>query len=137
LLFGVRRPRYRSSAIRRHLAAGIAGRVAAAAVKAQNGAGRRAREDAMPRFMPGFVAAVCGVLLGGSAPASAEIDCTPYCDFVHYYGPLDFTYVRPGLFAYPRCGPSGDCSPYLVSSSRRYVGRITVRRIARPVRPRP
>jgi hypothetical protein len=90
----------------------------------------------MPRFMPGFVAAVCGVLLGGSAPASAEIDCTPYCDFVHYYGPHDFTYVRPGLFAYPRCGPSGDCSPYLVSS-RRYVGRITVRRIARPVRPRP
>jgi hypothetical protein len=119
------------------LAAAIAGRVAAAAVKAQNGAGRRAREDAMPRFMPGFVAAVCGVLLVGSAPASAEVDCTPYCDFVHYYGPHDFTYVRPGLFAYLRCGPSGDCSPYLVSSSRRYFGRITVRRIARPVRPRP
>jgi len=94
----------------------------------------------MPRLISGFLpvfaaAAVCGLL--GSSPAAAEIDCTPYCDFNHYYGPHDFTYVRPGLFLYPYCGPTGDCSPYLVSSSRRYLGRITVRRFARPARPRP
>jgi hypothetical protein len=97
------------------------------------------REDAMPRVssgvLPGFVAA--GLLLAGAGPAAAEVDCTPYCDFIHYYGPHDFTYVRPGLFLYPYCGPSGDCSPYLISSSRRYLGRVTVRRVARPARPRP
>ena len=88
----------------------------------------------MPRFA---AAAVGGFLLFGSGPAWAEIDCAPYCDFNHYYGPHDFTYVRPGLFLYPRCGPSGDCSPYLVSSSRRYYGRITVRTVTRRARPRP
>ena len=81
-------------------------------------------------------AAVSVLLLLAAGPAAAEIGCAPYCDFIHYYGPHDFTYVRPGLYLYPRCGPSGYCSPYLVSSTRRY-GRITVRSIARPLRPRP
>jgi hypothetical protein len=123
------------------LTAGSTSRVAAAATKGHNGAGRRLREDAMPRFLSGFlpifVAAMCGLLLAGSDPAAAETDCTPYCDFTHYYGPHDFTYVRPGLFLYTRCGPSGDCSPYLIPSWGPYRGRVTVRRIARPVRPRP
>ena len=88
--------------------------------------------------MPKVIAAVSAALylLLAAGPAAAEIDCSPYCDFTHYYGPHDFTYVRPGLYLYPRCGPSGNCSPYLVSS-RRYYGRITVRTIARPVRLRP
>ena len=81
-----------------------------------------------------IVAAALALFAGG--PAAAEVGCAPYCDFTHYYGPHDFTYVRPGLFAYPYCGPSGDCSPYLVSSSRRYIGRVTVRTFVRPVRPR-
>src|SRR5262249_5126279 len=80
--------------------------------------------------MPGRLAAAAllGLLLLGTVPARAENECWPDCDFRHYYGPQDFTYIRPGLFLYPRCGPSGDCSPYLISSyPRRVIGRITVR----------
>ena len=84
--------------------------------------------------MPKAIAAAILVLLA-AAPAAAEVGCAPYCDFTHYYGPQDFTWVRPGLYLYPACGPSGYCSPYLVSS-RRYVGRVTVRSLGRPVRPR-
>lgn len=82
--------------------------------------------------------------------ALAQSDCTPYCDFTHYYGPRDFTwvlpggygpdhsiYVRPGLFLHPYCDPSGYCSPHLLSSSQRFRGRVTVRGVARPVRVRP
>jgi hypothetical protein len=74
------------------------------------------------------------VLVPGTA--SAEVDCAPYCDFIHDYGPQDFTYVRPGLYLYPRCGPSGYCSPYLLSSTQRFRGRVTIRSFARPVRVR-
>ena len=80
--------------------------------------------------------AAATVALLAAAPAAAEVGCDPYCDFMHYYGPHDFTYVRPGLYAYPYCGPSGYCSPHLVSSSRRYLGRVTVRPVVRSVRPR-
>ena len=87
--------------------------------------------------MPRIVAAAVCMLLGLAAgPAAADVDCAPYCDFTHYYGPYDFTYVRPGLYLYPYCGPSGSCSPYLVTSAARYRGRVTVRSIARPVPPR-
>jgi hypothetical protein len=79
------------------------------------------------------IAAALITLLAAS-PAAAEVGCAPYCDFTHYYGPQDFTYVRPGLYAYPYCGPSGECSPHLVSTSRRYLGRVTVRPVVR--RPR-
>ena len=84
-----------------------------------------------------IVAAVASLLLLMPGAASAEVDCAPYCDFTHYYGPQDFTYVRPGLFLYPRCGPSGYCSPYLLSSWQRFRGRVTVRSLARPARVRP
>jgi hypothetical protein len=112
-------------------------RVAATAAKAQNAdqLPTVVREDAMPTLIAAAIAAF--LLLFAPRPASAEVGCAPYCDFTHYYGPQDFTYVRPGLFVYPRCGPSGECSPYLVSSWQRLRGRITVRSLARPLRPRP
>jgi hypothetical protein len=101
--------------------------------------------------MPRLIAAALALLLWfAPSPASAQSDCVPYCDFTHYYGPLDFTwvqpggygpqqsiYVRPGLFLYPRCGPSGYCSPYVLSSWQRFRGRVTVRPVSRPVRIRP
>jgi len=67
-----------------------------------------------------------GTWFGTSIVSAAE--CFPYCDYTHYYGPFDFTYVQPGLFGYPLCGPRGNCSAHLVDSTsgiRR--GRITVR----------
>ena len=73
-----------------------------------------------------------GALL--TVPAAAE-ECSPHCDYWHYYGPYDFSYIYPGLVGYPRCNREGDCSPYLtyVYSDRRYP-HVTVR----PVRgPRP
>jgi len=86
--------------------------------------------------MPKSVAAAALLLAALSGPALAEVGCAPNCDFTHYYGPYDYTWVRPGLYLYPRCGPTGDCSPYVVSSSH-YRGRVTIRRFAQPVRPRP
>jgi hypothetical protein len=73
-----------------------------------------------------------GVLLGliaASAPAAAQASCSTHCDYVHDYGPYDFTYVRPGLYAFPRCGPTGDCGPYVVYSWQR--PRIVIRPRAR------
>jgi hypothetical protein len=89
---------------------------------------------AVSRSIAIAAAAATWVLLAAS-PAAAEVGCFPYCDFTHYYGPQDFTYVRPGLFAWPECRLNGDCSPYLVASTRRYIGRVTVRPFVR-VRPR-
>ena len=97
--------------------------------------------------MSRLTAAIVLLLWLAPGAASAQSDCYPYCDFTHYYGPQDFTwvqpggygpqqsiYVRPGLFLHPRCGPSGYCSPYLLSSSQRFRGRVTVRTVVRPVR---
>jgi hypothetical protein len=63
------------------------------------------------------------------SPARAEQLCYPRCDYTHYYGPFDFTYIQPGLFAWPRCGPQGDCAPHLAYTTGivRRTGRITVR----------
>jgi hypothetical protein len=77
------------------------------------------------------------LLFMGTRPAPAA-ECYPHCDYNHYYGPYDFTYVRPGLFGYPRCGPRGDCSPvldYSVAGVRR--GNITIRFLPRRDRTRP
>jgi hypothetical protein len=94
--------------------------------------------------MPRLIAtAVTLILLLSLGAASAEDSCAPNCDFTHYYGPLDFTYVRlhgpyvaifvrPGLFLYAHCGPDGSCSPHLISSGQRYRGRVTVRPLRRP-----
>jgi hypothetical protein len=74
-----------------------------------------------------FLASVSlGTWFGTGAVSAAE--CYPYCDYTHYYGPFDFTYVQPGLFGYPLCGPRGNCSPQLVYSTTGFRrGRITVR----------
>ena len=74
-------------------------------------------------FVLAFLAFCC---VGTRAVSAAE--CFPYCDFTHYYGPFDFTYVQPGLFGRPLCGPRGNCSPHLVYSTSGFrQGRITVR----------
>ena len=77
----------------------------------------------MPRFS---AAGVLCLLFFAASPAAAEIDCSPHCDYNHYYGPYDFTYIRPGLFGFPVCDRRGNCSPYLVYTyPRRKI--ITVR----------
>ena len=86
--------------------------------------------------MARLIGAVCLLIGLALEPAMAEVGCAPYCDFTHFYGPYNFTWVRPGLYAYPLCGPEGSCSPYLVSSSQRFRGRVTVRSLGRPLRPR-
>jgi len=80
------------------------------------------------RHMPNhFALAFLGSFWFGTSIVSAA-ECFPYCDYTHYYGPFDFTYVQPGLFGSPLCGARGNCSAHLVYSTtgvRR--GRITVR----------
>jgi hypothetical protein len=67
-------------------------------------------------------------LVGLGTGTARAAECAPYCDYNHYYGPYDFTYVRPGLFGYSRCGASGECSPRLVySASGIPRGQIVVR----------
>jgi len=80
---------------------------------------------------------VIEVLLAGAlltVPAAAE-DCGRHCDYWHYYGPYDFSYISPGLLGYPRCDREGNCSPnltYVYSYSGHWHGRITVRPVRRP-----
>lgn len=59
-----------------------------------------------------LLACACAGLAGGPGKARAA-ECYPHCDYNHYYGPYDFSYVRPGLYAYPVCDPRGRCAPYL------------------------
>ena len=90
-----------------------------------------------PSSLPGVLAAVLAVALAIAVrPAAAQVSCAPYCDFTHFYGPFDFTWVRPGLFLYPSCVPSGECSPFLIYSPRvPFRGRVTVH-LLRPRRAR-
>ena len=62
--------------------------------------------------------------LFAEAPTVQAAECYPHCDYNHYYGPLDFSYIRPGLYGYPVCGPRGECSPHHVYSPT--VRRFTV-----------
>jgi hypothetical protein len=58
------------------------------------------------------VAAAFGLLIPlAASPAAARIDCSPNCDFTHYYGPLDLSWQRPGLTCYSRCDARGNCAP--------------------------
>jgi hypothetical protein len=87
-------------------------------------------------YMPGCLAAALVFFFLGTPDAPAA-ECYPHCDYNHYYGPYDFTYVRPGLFGYPRCNWRGECSPHLVYSTSGFRrGEITVRSPrARVIRP--
>jgi hypothetical protein len=75
----------------------------------------------------GFVTALLGTFLAGTGAAVAEQYCFPHCDYVHYYGPFDLSYIRPGLIGYPECGLQGDCAPHLAFVPGVRRGRITVR----------
>ena len=46
-----------------------------------------------------------------AASPAAAIECAPYCDYTHDYGPYDLTWKRPGLYAFPVCAPNGECAP--------------------------
>ena len=75
-----------------------------------------------------LITATTAAFLAGVS-AGGAVECAPWCDFTHDYGPYDLTYKRPGLYGYPVCGPNGNCSPYTVYSYPRPRGvHITVRR---------
>jgi hypothetical protein len=76
-----------------------------------------------------FATASCLLFLLGAEGARAADDCSPHCDFWHYYGPYDFSYIRPGLLGYPVCDRQGDCAPHLVYTHPD-TGRIRI--IVRP-----
>ena len=82
-------------------------------------------------FAPSWLFAIRYSLFAAAtlaASSAVALDCAPYCDFTHDYGPYDLTWARPGLYAYPVCGPNGNCAPYAVHTYPRYRGvRITVR----------
>jgi hypothetical protein len=71
------------------------------------------------------------------ASPAAAVECAPYCDYTHDYGPYDLSWKRPGLYAFPLCAPNGECAPraahvYSPVSGWPYYGpyrgvRITVR----------
>jgi hypothetical protein len=56
-----------------------------------------------------------------AAPAAA-IDCAPYCDFTHDYGPYDLSWKRPGRYAFPVCAPNGECAPHAAHVYSRVSG---------------
>jgi hypothetical protein len=65
------------------------------------------------------------MLAGGAALAA---DCGNVCDYNHYYGPADYTYIQPGLYGFPVCDWRGNCSPHQVYvNSYRPRGRIIIR----------
>jgi hypothetical protein len=76
----------------------------------------------MPRLLAAIIAFASFSFVAASASAQ---ECYPYCDYVHDYGPYDYTYIRPQLFAYPVCSRLGNCTPHEVYSYAEYpVGRI-------------
>jgi hypothetical protein len=89
---------------------------------------RLKREAEMLRIL---ATAVLSLLWG--AGAAMAVDCAPNCDFVHDYGPYDFSYIRPGLAGIPVCDRQGNCSPHLVYI---YSGHFLpqIRIIVRPTR---
>jgi hypothetical protein len=49
-----------------------------------------------------------------AAQPAAAIDCAPYCDYTHDYGPYDLSWKQPGRYAFPACAPNGECAPHAV-----------------------
>ncbi len=80
--------------------------------------------------------ALCALGAAITASPAFAIECAPYCDYTHDYGPYDLSWKRPGLYAFPVCAPNGECAPraarvYSPVSGWRYWSyrgvRITVR----------
>jgi hypothetical protein len=89
--------------------------------------------SSMVRSSRRLFAVFCLWLCG--AGGALAVECFPYCDYVHNYGPYDFTYVRPGLYGYPRCNVRGECLPnltYSTSGPAARRGNVEVRFIRRP-----
>jgi hypothetical protein len=81
----------------------------------------------MRRFPAAVLLSCVPLLCTETRPASAA-ECYPHCDYNHYYGPLDFTYIRPGLYGYQVCEARGECLPNPVYSTTRVSrGRVTIR----------
>ena len=80
-----------------------------------------------------LLAALCLSFCG--AGTALAVECYARCDYVHDYGPYDFTYVRPGLYGYPLCNLRGECLPNLVYSTSGRARRcnVEVRFIRRPL----
>ena len=84
-------------------------------------------ESDMPKRCAAAAIVLVSSLLGvGSASAT---ECYPNCDYIHDYGPYDYTYIRPGLYAYPRCDWRGNCLPHYayIYSPWRGRGQIIIR----------
>ena len=59
---------------------------------------------------------------------AAAAECYPHCDYNHYLGPSNFSYISPGLFGYLVCGPRTICSPHMVYAYTGVPrGRIDIR----------
>jgi hypothetical protein len=101
--------------------------------KCAMGTGLKGRSSLGRRLQPCFAA--FGIMVGGAGGAAAA-ECFPHCDYVHNYGPYDFTYLRPGLYGYPVCNARGECLPNLVysTSGRARRGNVEVRFLSRPRR---
>ena len=67
------------------------------------------------RAATALATALLGLLLPaaltGPATAQTAVSCAPFCDYRHYYGTYDYTYVQPGVYCRPICGPDGTCVP--------------------------
>ena len=87
-------------------------------------------------MLKAFAVANLSLFLLGSGTVFAA-DCSPHCDYWHYYGPYDFSYIRPGLIGYPICDQRGNCSPHLIyiySGHQRGRVTITVRPLSKTLR---
>jgi len=74
----------------------------------------------------GFPATLlCACFFSASSASAAE--CAPRCDYNHFYGPNDFTYIRPELYGFPVCNARGECLPFVTYSEPVRRGRIEVR----------
>jgi hypothetical protein len=87
----------------------------------------------MNRLTVGITALLGFVFAGFPGAQNAAAQCYPRCDYNHYYGPSNFTYLQPGLYGYPVCDPRGICSPSMVYAySVPRFGNIEVRFPRRP-----
>ena len=78
---------------------------------ANSGRGPRVRRPFYSLFATRY--SLLAFVMFAASPAAA-IECAPYCDYTHDYGPYDLSWKRPGLYAFPVCAPNGECAPRAV-----------------------